>query len=188
MNTFCRQVEASLDDSLAIVLQSLDQLKAAQPVDMGALAANLVTAADAAGSLRSYVASALPDATWQSRADLDTLLAQSERVLEARSRLLSLVTELERGRVVHRRALRVEHLNQLRERAIEELRAQAAVGAVRAVLPGPGAAEWIEWAYALTEPGDEVALQSLRDGYPCLDNFIANLEPNMWMLRAEAAA
>ncbi|MGB8769019.1 MAG: TonB family protein, partial [Candidatus Korobacteraceae bacterium] len=48
-------------------------------------------------------------------------------------------------------------------------------------LPGPEAAQWIEWACGLQEPQDAESLQTLRNGFVHLDDFVANLEPNMWV-------
>ena len=99
---------------------------------------------------------------------------------QRRSRLLALATELERGSIVHHRVLRVNELNYLRDQAIKELRSQAKLPSGPKTLPGPEADQWIEWACALREPQDAEALQTLRKGFARLDDFIANLEPNMW--------
>jgi hypothetical protein len=186
MNITCQQASTSLDISLAILSQGLEKLKAAQPVDMQEVTEQLSLAAEAARGLRSLVVSVLPDATWQSREDLDALLAKANGVLDARARLLALVAELERGIIVHRRVIRINYLNQLRRQAIDELRAVVEQGTAPATLPGPGANQWIKWACGLKEPEDEVALQTLRNDFACLDNLVANLEPDMWVVEAEA--
>jgi hypothetical protein len=53
------------------------------------------------------------------------------------------------------------------------------------VLPGPEADEWIEWACRLQEPEDSEHLQALRTRFAHLDDFVANLEPNMWTAKKE---
>ena len=136
--------------------------------------------------IRESVWSKLPEASWENRKELDALVAVQKifdaRTLEQlRSRLLALATELERGNVVHRRAHRVTQLNQLRDQAINELRSQAGLEEAPQTLPGPQADQWIKWACSLQEPQDAEALQALRNGFPHLDDFVANLEPNLWV-------
>jgi hypothetical protein len=184
MSTTWQPICASLDDSLALVSDSFGRLKAAQTVDVKELVEQLTVASDAARNLNSFVASVLPTAVWRNREDLDSILAQIDRIMGARSRLLNLATELQRGVIVHRRALRVAQMNQFREQAIDELQAQANTVGAPPTLPGPEAERWIEWACALKEPEDAEALQVLRHGFVHLDDFIANLEPHMWVVGA----
>src|SRR5271165_7014501 len=167
---------ASLDDSLTLPRKSLGKLRAAKPVEMAEVIAQLNRAAESAGIVRARVSSELPEASWQNRQELDALLAEIQKILEARalqqlrSRVLALATELERGSIVHRRALR-----------INELRSQASLEGAPPTLPGPEAAQWVEWACGLKEPEDAESLQTLRNGFAHLDDFVANLELNMWV-------
>ena len=94
MSTMCQPICTSLDNSLALLSDSLGKLKAAQSVDVKEVSNQLAMAAEAVGSLRSLVTSVLPEATWQNREDLDALLGQIDRIMGARSRLLTLATEL----------------------------------------------------------------------------------------------
>ena len=148
-------------------------------------------AAESARNLRALVLAELPEASWQNRAELDVLLEKIERRVEARNieqlrtRLLGLATELERGSIVHRRAVRVNQLNQLRDQAINELRAQAGVKGAPQPLPGPDCDEWLDWACGLKEPDDAESLQTIRNGFAHLDEFVANLEPDMWVVKTE---
>jgi len=183
MSTMCQPICTSLDNSLALLSDSLGKLKAAQSVDVKEVSNQLAMAAEAVGSLRSLVTSVLPEATWQNREGLDALLGQIDRIMGARSRLLTLATELQRGMIVHRRAVRVTQMDQLREQAINELQAQAKAAGLPPTLPGPEADRWIEWACALKEPEDAEALQTLRNGFVQLDTFVANLEPHMWVVK-----
>jgi hypothetical protein len=191
MTSLWQSTRASLDDSLALLFESLENLKAAKSVDIAEVMEQLTMAAESARNLRSLVSSELPEASWRNRKELDALIAEIQKSLEARaleqlrSRLLTLATELERGSIVHRRALRVDQLNQLREKAIDELRSQAGVDGAPQNLPGPEADEWIEWACGLKEPEDAESLQTLRNGFAHLDDFVANLEPNMWSVKKE---
>jgi protein TonB len=187
MTSLCLSALASLDDSLALLHKRLGQLEAAKPVDLPEVIEQLKMAAESARIARQLIWSELPQASWQNRTQLDAHIAriqdiQAARALEQlRSRLLALATELERGSIVHRRALRVNELNRLREQAINELRSQAALDGAPQTLPGPQAGQWIEWACGLQEPQDAESLQNIRDGFAHLDDFVANLEPNMWV-------
>jgi len=177
---------ASLNDSLAVLNGSVEQLQAAQSVEITEITEQLKMAAESARNLRALIWSELPEASWENREELDALLEEIQKRVEARtlaqlrSRLLALATELECGKIVHRRAFRVDQLQQLRDQAIRELRSQAGAEGAGQSLPGPEANQWIAWACGLQEPEDAESLQILRNGFPHLDEFVANLEPNMW--------
>jgi hypothetical protein len=187
MSSLWHSTRASLDDSLALLYESLGKLKAAKSVDIAEVIAQLTMATESARNLSALVSSELPEVSWQNREELDALIEKIQKSLEAkaleqlRSRLLALATELERGSIVHRRALRVNQLNQLRDQAISELRSQSGVEGAPQTLPGPEADQWVEWACGLQEPDDAESLQTLRNGFAHLDDFVANLEPDMWI-------
>ena len=178
---------ASLDHSLAIPRESLVTLRAAKPVNLADVTEQLKRAANSASIVRELVWSELPDASWQSREELDELMAEIQKIFDARhlkqmrSRLLAMATELERGTIVHRRAHRLDELNQMRDQAVNELRSEAGLEGLPQTLPGPQPGEWLDWACGLREPQDAEPLQALRDGFPHLDDFVANLEPTMWV-------
>ena len=181
---------SSLNDSLALLCESVEKLKAAKSVDIAEVTEQLRMAAESARNLRALVLSELPEAAWQSRHELDALLEKIEKRVEARqleqlrARLLGLATELERGGIVHRRAVRVSQLTQLRDQAIIELRSQAGKAAPQP-LPGPESDEWLDWACGLKEPDDAESLQMIRNGFAHLDELVANLEPDMWVVKTE---
>jgi len=160
---------------------------AAKSVDIAEVIEQLNVAAESARIVREWLSSELPEASWQNREELDALIEKIQQSLDARtleqlrSRLLALASELERGSIVHRRAHRVKELNQLRDQAINELRSQAGLEGAPQNLPGPQTDQWIEWACGLKEPQDAESLQTLRNGFPHLDDFVSNLEPNMWI-------
>jgi len=179
---------SSLDDSLALYRDSLGKLKAAAPVDIDEVIEHLELAVEFAADLRALISSELPGATWETREELDALIEEevensqkAKDLEERRLRLLALATELERGSIVHRRAIRVEELNLFRGQAVSELRSQADMEEATPVLPGPEAREWVSWACALQEPEDTESLKTVRERFAQVDNFIANLEPNMWV-------
>ncbi|HZP25154.1 MAG TPA: hypothetical protein VFB04_17055 [Terriglobales bacterium] len=183
----------SLNDSLAALHGSLGKIKAARSVDISEVIEQLKSAAESSRNLRALVLSELPEASWQNREELDAIVEEISKRIEARNleqrrfRLLSLATQLERGTIVHRRTVRLNQLQQLRDQATKELRSQAALAQPPA-LPGPESDEWIDWACKLKEPEDADSLQSLRNGFARLDEFIANLEPDMWTIKKETTA
>lgn len=177
---------ASLDGSLSSAWESLEELKAVQIVDVVAVLNQLKTAVAVGQKLRSTVADVLPEASWHNRQELEAVLARAARIGRRRSRLLELATVLESADIVHRRAHRVEHLNQLRAQAITELRSQATSGKEPPNLPGPDAEKWVDWACSLKEPEDSAALQALRLGFAHLDDFVTDLEPGMWLSKARS--
>jgi len=193
MSSLWHSTRASLDESLGLIFQSVEKLKAAKSVEVGDVVEQLKTAAESARNLRALIATEIPDAAWQNRAELEAVLREIEKRVEARaieerrSRLLALAAELERGTIVHRRSIRANQLNQLREQAVKELRAQAAKTGSPPILPGPDAYEWLDWACGLQEPEDAEHLQALRSRFSSLDEFVANIEPSMWTLKKEVA-
>src|ERR1035441_5218255 len=186
MNSFWPPALASLDDSLTLPSESLGKLNAGLSIDIAAVIQQLNMAAESARMVRELVLSEMPEASWQNREELDALVEEIRKTVEARnveqrrSRLLAIATELERGSIVHRRALRVNEVTQLRDQAVNELRSQAGLGGAPQPLPGPEADQWVAWACALKEPEDSESLQTLRNGFAHLDDFVANLEPDMW--------
>ncbi len=183
----------SLNESLAALNGSLGKLKAAKQVDVAEVIEQLKTAVECSRNLRALVLGEMPEASWQNREQLDAIVEEISKLIEARNleqrrfRLSALAAELERGTIVHRRTVRMHQLQQLRDQAVKELRSQAAL-ASPPTLPGPEAEEWIEWACRLQEPDDSEALENLRDGFAHLDELIANLEPDMWTVKKEIPA
>ncbi len=178
---------ASLDDCLAFLRASLGRLRAAKSVDVPEMTEQLKMAAESAGMVRDWVWSELPGASWQSREELEDLITEIHHIIDTRaveqlrSRLLTLAEELKRGSIVHRRAQRVTELNRLRDLAVDELRSHARLEGTPQTLPGPQSDQWIDWACALQEPQDSESLHTIRHRFPCVDDFVANLEPDMWV-------
>ena len=183
----------SLNDALTALHGSLGKIKAAKAVDISEVMEQLKNAAESSRNLRALVLAELPEASWQNREELDAIVEEISRRIEARNLeqrrflLNGLATYLERGNIVHRRTVRQNQLQQMRDEAVKELRKQAALPSPPA-LPGPESDEWIDWACQLKEPEDVESLQNLRNGFPHLDEFIANLEPDMWTEKKEVLA
>ncbi len=194
MSTMWPSTIASLHDSLAVLYGSVGKLQAAKSVDITEIIEQLKTAAETSRNLRALVLSEMPDAAWHNREELDSILQEIAKRVEARnieqkrSKLVGLSEWLERGVITHRRTARLNQLNQLRDQAVKELRAAAAVPGVPQGLPGPEADEWMDWACNLQEPQDADALQNIRNSFPRLDEFVANVEPDMWTMKKETTA
>lgn len=187
MSSLWHYTRESLDQSLSVLQENLRNLKAAKPVDTAALIQNFEAAAESARNLRSLVSSEMPDVSWQTRDELEILLEKIEKareVKEQRSRLLNLASGLQRGSVVHRRAARVDQVNQLRDNAIKELHTLAEREEAPPSLPGPEPDQWVGWASNLKEPEDTESLRILRSSFAQLDAFVAHLEPEMWRVEA----
>ena len=67
---------ASLDDALALLGDNVGKLEAAQADDMSEMLEQLKSAAASAHVVRELISAELPDASWQSRAELDAIVAQ----------------------------------------------------------------------------------------------------------------
>lgn len=67
---------ASLDDSLALLDESLRKLQAANAVDIAEILEQFKTAADSARNLHALVSAELPEASWQNRRELDALIEE----------------------------------------------------------------------------------------------------------------
>ena len=183
MSSLWHFTRESLDQTLSVLQENLGNLKAAKPVDTAQLIQNFESAAESARNLRSLVSSELPEASWQTRDELEVLLETIEKNREIkarRSRLLELASGLERGSVVHRRAARVDQVNELRDKAVRELQSLAARDETPPSLPGPDPDQWVSWASNLKEPEDTDSLKTLRNSFAQLDAFVAHLEPEMW--------
>jgi len=189
MSSISPSALAPLNDGLTLFCESLGRLKTGQPVNVEEVIEQLKMAAESSRNLHDSVLSEMPEACWKDQAELDTILeeiqerAQARELEQRRARLLALAAELEGGRITHRRPARLNQMNQLRDQAIKELQSQAGLEGSAQTLPGPGADQWIAWACALKEPEDAELLQTLRNGFAGLDEFIANLEPEMWIAK-----
>lgn len=67
---------ASLDDSLALLDESLRKLQAANAVDIADILEQFKVAADSARNLHAMISAELPEASWQNRRELDALIEE----------------------------------------------------------------------------------------------------------------
>ena len=178
---------AKLDGSLQTVQSQIDSLRAGLEINDSQLSYSLADARQNAVVVRDLIRAERSDADWNDRGTLEHLIhelevAAHERLNEQRRmKLLELGDEFEAGAVRHRSEARTASLNSLRQEAIQELRAAAAIPEQEKELPGPDAGQWLHWACNLQEDKDADALAYLRTDFPALDHFAGEMEESYWM-------
>jgi hypothetical protein len=96
-----------------------------------------------------------------------------------RRRYLDLAQLLGGGTVSHRRErTRQERLRQ-RDAAVAELMEVSALPSPPD-LPGPAIGEWLNWACSLDDSTDDPDLAHLKDNFPRVDDFVRQLEIELW--------
>ena len=96
-----------------------------------------------------------------------------------RRRYLDLAQSLSAGTVSHRRErTRQERLAQ-RDAAVTELM-EISAQTSPPDLPGPAVEEWLKWACSLEDGTDDPELQNLKTNFPRVDDFIRQLEIELW--------
>lgn len=178
---------AKLDGSLQTVQSQVEFLRAGLEVNDSQLSYSLADARQNATLVRDLIRAERSDASWDDRGTLDYLIhelevaAHQQRNDQRRMKLLELGDEFEAGAVRHRSEARTAALNSLRQEALQELRAQAAIPEQEKELPGPDAGQWLHWACNLQEEKDADALTCLRTDFPALDHFAGEMEESYWM-------
>jgi|HubBroStandDraft_2_1064218.scaffolds.fasta_scaffold11866_3 protein TonB len=178
---------AKLDGSLQTVQSQVEFLRAGLEVNDSQLSYSLADARQNAAVVRDLIRAERSDASWDDRGTLDYLIhelevaAHEQRNEQRRMKLLELGDEFEAGAVRHRSEARTAALNSLRQEALQELRAQAAIPEQEKELPGPDAGQWLHWACNLQEEKDADALTCLRTDFPALDHFAGEMEESYWM-------
>lgn len=165
----------------------IDLLEAGQQLDRAEAVAELGKLLDLSQNLRDAILSEDSGATWTSKSELDSLVTRLDDVAAKRRRYLDLAQRLQAGTVTHRRErTKVERLR-LRDAAVAELMETSGQTAAPE-LPGPGVAEWLEWACSLDDSTNDPDLQTLNKHFPRVDDFIRQLEIELWHDGAETAA
>ena len=176
-----------LDGKLQAAEAQLQRVSAALPLDDLALIQAFQEASRLADVLAALIRTERPQARWNNREELDSLVLELEEEAEARleqqrrARLLEVAEELEAGHVKHRFAARTEQLNALRDKAALELRAQAALPDRVKELPGPGAGGWLIWAFNLTDDEDENIVRLLQTDFAAVEAFTGQMEEMYWV-------
>lgn len=159
--------------------ERIDQLEAGQPVDRAAAAAALTRLLDLSQNLRDAILSEDSSAEWSTRTELDALVARLDETASKRRKILELATRLTSGTVVHRRERTREERLRERDAAVSELMERSAQPQTPE-LPGPDVPQWIEWACNLDDTTGGLELAILARDFPRLDDFIRQLEIEMW--------
>ena len=176
-----------LDSSLQAVQSQVNGLRASLEVNDDQLAHSVKDAWHHGVQLRDLIRAERPDANWNDREALQQLIRELEVAAEVRrnqqrrSKLLDLASELDAGRVQHRRDTRSRALNRSRLQAVAELRAEAARSKQVKEVPGPKASEWLPWACTLQDGKDAPALVALRRDFPVVEHFIGEMEESYWI-------
>lgn len=182
-----------LDGSLLALQSEVDCLRGGLEVSDERLRQRLAEAQQQATAVRDLIRTERADAKWGDREALDLLIleleiaAQEKVSEERRTRLLELASEFEAGSIKHRFESRVSALNALRQEAVDQLRADAALKEQEKVLPGPDAGSWLPWACNLQEESDAATLDQLQRDFPAVAGFTGEMEENYWVPGTRAA-
>lgn len=182
-----RSALAKLDDSVQNLEYQLGCLRGGLDVTDDQLWQALTDANQSAADLRGMIQAERPDADWNDRSSLETLIqhleweAQAKRDEQRRKRLFELAGELEAGSIKHRFESRVAALNSLRLQAVRELRIAGTLYEQEKELPGPNAGEWVHWACNLREENDASIFADLRRDFPALERFAGEMEESYWV-------
>jgi len=182
-----------LDGSLLALQSEVGCLKAGLEVSDDQLRQRLAEARQHATAVRDLIHAERADAQWGDRQALDQLILDLESAArekvneERRTRLLELAGEFEAGSIKHRFESRVSALNALRDEAVAQLRADAALKEQEKVLPGPDAGEWLHWACNLQEDSDAATLDQLQRDFPAVAGFTGEMEESYWVAGTRAA-
>ena len=159
--------------------ERIDQLEAGQVVDRGAALASLMRLLDLSQNLRDAVLSEDSSAIWRSKDELHGLVARLDDAAVKRQKILDLAARLTAGTVTHRRERTREERLAERDAAVRELMEKSAQSHAPE-LPGPMADKWLEWACSLDDTTAGEVLASLNREFPRLDDFVRQLEIEMW--------
>lgn len=165
----------------------IDQIEAGQAVDRAATLAALMRLLDLGQNLRDAILSEDRSAVWSTRSELESLVSRLNDAASKRQKIIDLAARLTAGTVTHRRErTREERLGE-RDAAVAELMEKSAQPQTPD-LPGPEAAGWLEWACSLEDSTAAEVLAALNREFPRLDDFVRQLEIEMWHDGPVAAA
>ncbi len=159
--------------------EKIDLLEAGQRVDREEAIADLTQLLDTCQNLRDAILSEDSGASWKTTTELRALVDRLDEVAGKRKRYLDLAQLLVAGTVEHRRErTRQERLRQ-RDAAVAELMEVSAMPHLEE-LPGPAVEEWLNWACNLEDGSDDPGLAKLKSTLPRVDEFVSQLEIEMW--------
>ena len=178
---------AKLDDNLQIIQAQVEWLRAGLEFDDQQLSEQLTEARGHGAAMRDLVRAERSDANWNNREGLERVIheleiaAQERKNQQRRTKLLELAGELDAGTIKHRLETRAAALMKLRQDAVKQVRAEAALTDQVKELPGPRASQWLHWACNLQEEKDGFVLSRLRKEFPALDRFVGGMEESYWV-------
>jgi hypothetical protein len=159
--------------------EKIDQLEAGQHLDRNEALASLGQLLDVCQNLRYAILSEDCTANWKTKEELHEIVDRIDTASIKRRRYLDLAEFLGNGTVTHRRErTRQERLKQ-RDAAVAELMEISALPSPPD-LPGPEVDEWLDWACNLDDSSGDKDLQQLQKLFPRLDDFVRQLEIEMW--------
>ncbi|MDR3741790.1 MAG: hypothetical protein P4L40_22450 [Terracidiphilus sp.] len=159
--------------------ERIDQLEAGHVVDRGAALAALMRLLDLSQNLRDAILSEDSTAAWRTKEELHTLVSRLDDAAAKRRKILDLAARLTAGTVTHRRQRTREERLAERDAAVRELMEKSAQTQTPD-LPGPVADKWLEWACSLDDQTAGEVLKALNREFPRLDDFVRQLEIEMW--------
>jgi hypothetical protein len=166
---------------------TIDLLEAGQQVDRATAVADLGKLLDVCQNLRDAILSEDSGATWKSKNELDSLVARLDEVAAKRCRYLDLAQWLAAGTVTHRRERTKQERLRQRDAAVAELMEISALAAPPE-LPGPEVDKWLDWACSLDDSSEDPDLKNLNTNFPRVDDFVRQLEIELWHQEPKAAA
>lgn len=159
--------------------EKIDLLEAGQHVDSVEAIADLTQLLDTCQNLRDAILSEDSGASWKTVSELGGLVERLDDVASKRKRYLDLAQLLVAGTVEHRRErTRQDRLKQ-RDAAVAELMEVSAMPHLEE-LPGPAVDKWLAWACSLEDGSDDPGLAKLKSTLPRVDEFVSELEIEMW--------
>lgn len=169
----------SLKEQTKLWHDKIDLLEAGQHLNKAEAIADLGKLLDVCQNLRDAILSEDSAAAWKTKEELHSLVERLDDVAGKRRRYLDLAQLLAGGTLSHRRErTKLERLAQ-RDAAVAELMEISAL-ASPPDLPGPAAEKWLDWACSLEDGADDADLQNLKSNFPRVDDFVRQLEVELW--------
>lgn len=169
----------SLTDQAGLLRAKIDLLEAGQHLVRSEITGDLEKLLSTCQNLRDAILSEDSAATWTTKDELRALVGRLDDTAARRRRYLDLAQLLSAGSVSHRRErTRQERLAQ-RDAAVAELM-EISAHAAPPELPGPAIKQWLDWACNLEDGTNEAELQNLKTNFPRVDDFVRQLEIELW--------
>jgi hypothetical protein len=167
--------------------EKIDLLEAAQRVDPTEALTELGQLLETCQNLRDAILSEDGGASWNTMHELQTLVDRLDDVASKRKRYLDLAQLLVAGTVSHRRERTKQDRLRQRDAAVAELMEVSAMPNLDE-LPGPDVEKWLVWACSLEDGSDDPGLVKLKSTLPRVDEFVSELEIEMWQDGAVSVA